>query len=318
MKSIPPVDPRSRPSRGTGTLLVTGATGLLGREICRRLGEQKTRFRALVRPSSERRRLEGCGAWMIEGDLLHPESLSAALEGSRVVVHSAGLVRSSDPEANHAVHVEGTRNLLEAASTCGVRRIVAISSDTVCRERRSPYAESKAQAEELLASWASAEDRELVVLRPPMMLGRGSPHLASLERMSRIPVLPLPGSSAGRRPVWVGDVAGAVLAALELPAGALPTAPLDLPGAQRVQLGELIGAVARARGRLRPRVIGIPTQLAGPLGRLLGKGLAERLEGLGQESSADPEPAQKILNWQPLGLQETLQRCYSAEARERG
>jgi len=255
---------------------------------------------------------------MIEGDLLQPSSLSAALEGARQVVHSAGLVRSSDPEANHAIHVDGTRNLLAAASQCGVRRIVAISSDTVCRKRRSPYAESKARAEELLADWASSGDRELVVLRPPMMLGRGSPHLASLERMSRMPVLPLPGSSAGRRPVWVGDVAAAVLTALELPAEALPSAPLDLPGAQRVKLGELISEVARARGGLRPRVIGIPTQLAGPLGRLLGKGVAERLEGLEQESPADPEPARRVLDWRPLGLQETLLRCYSDAARERG
>ena len=197
-----PHNPLSRPARGTGTVLVTGATGLLGRAVCTRLAETKTRFRALVRLGSDRDRLAGTGAWMAEGDLLRPKSLVAPLVDVQLVLHLAGQLRGPD----FSVHVEGTRNLLAA---CGPgARIVAISSDTVLRSRLSPYADSKVQMEALLAS----DPRATIVLRPPMILGPGSPHLASLERAARLPVVPLPPS--GRKgPVWVGDVADAVLAA---------------------------------------------------------------------------------------------------------
>ena len=134
-----PVDPRSRVERRTGTILVTGATGLVGRAVCRALADRKLKFRALVRVSSDRSTIEGTGAWMNEGDLLRPESLDAALDGVEVILHLAGLVKNKDARALHAVHVDGTRALIERSKA---RRVVALSSDTVERTHRSPYADA--------------------------------------------------------------------------------------------------------------------------------------------------------------------------------
>lgn len=288
-------DPRSRPARGTGDILVTGATGLLGREVCRLLADRKTRFRALVRTSSTRSHLDGTGAWMVEGDLTRPGSLVGALDGVRTVLHLAGVVRNPDPSANRAVHVDGTRNLLEAATAAGVERVVAISSDTVRRERRDAYAQSKADAEALVLAWAG----EGVILRPPMMLGPGSPHLAQLSWLSRLPVVPVPRGSGRRAPVWAADVATAVLAAADLPTDRLPTTPVDLVGESELPIGELIAAVARADGRRAPKIVPVPARLAAVGARLLGKGAGQRVAGLAEQVPADGTQARELLGWDP-------------------
>ncbi len=299
-----PANPRSRPARGTGSILVTGATGMLGRALCARLAASKTRFRALVRVHSNRDLLSGTGAWMAEGDLLRPSSLIAPLEDVRLVLHLAGSLRGPD----YSVHVEGTRNLLVAVASSA--RIVAISSDTVLRTHRSAYAESKAEMEALLA----ADPHEAVVLRPPMILGPGSPHLASLERAARLPVVPIPPS--GRKgPVWVGDVADAVLAAAEL--DELPDGPIGLPG-ELQPLDALIKAVAEANNWRIPRTVSVPRKALTGAARLLGSLQSrplldlERLDGLAEEVRLDPRRARELLRWDPKPLREVLRLCYSS------
>ncbi len=308
-----PANPKSRVARGTGNILVTGATGLLGRAVCQALGARKVKFRALVRVSSQRDLLQGTNAWMAEGDLLRPDSLLPALEGVEVLLHLAGLVRSKDPAALQAMHVDATRDLLERSTA---RRVVVVSSDTVERTHRSAYADSKLAMEELLAGL----DREIVILRPPMILGPGSPHLAALERVARLPIVPVPAGSGRRRPVWVGDVADAVLAAMDLPSDQLPGRPIDLPGAFAVPLPTLIKAVARAQGHREPRILEVPSTalrgVARALQTLRSEPLLsiERLEGLAEEVMSDGKMARHRLGWKPRVLEEILAGCYAAPA----
>lgn len=306
--STQPFDPRSRPARGTGDILVTGGTGFIGQVVCRALAQQGQRFRVLVRNSSRREVLEGTGCWMVEGDLTQARTLTGPLEDVKKVVHLAALVRSPEPGLNRSVNVEGTRKLLEACSAAGVERIVALSSDSVLRRKRSPYAETKAEAETATLAWGREAGRSALVLRPPVVIGEGSSHLGSLLRMARLPVLPLPSSATSRCPVWVGDVASAVLAALSLEADQVPDRPIDLPGPDELSLGELVRAVARAGGRREPRVRNVPSGALRGLARLAGPRLVEQLEGLDEEVLLDPSLARDLLNWQPLGIEETLAR----------
>ena len=90
---------------------------------------------------------------MVDGDLRKAESLAAALDGVKQVIHLGALVRSTDPKENDAVNAVGTRNLLAKAGASGVERVVGLSSDSVLRTRRSPYARSKAEGEEALLAW---------------------------------------------------------------------------------------------------------------------------------------------------------------------
>ncbi len=312
-----PHDPRSRPARGTGQILVTGATGLLGRSICWELGRRRVHHRALVRPSADRDALHGAGefTWMIEGDLLRPGSLGAAVDGITGVLHLAGLVRSGDAAACEALHVDGTRALLEAATAdrSGPVRVVALSSDTVLRSHLGAYGSSKAAMERLVLD---APGIEAVILRPPMMLGPGSPHLRALEKAARMPVVPVPDGVARRAPVHVDDVRDAALAALALPAEAFSGGPLvlDLPGAEELPFGEVVQALARARGWRVPKVMEVPRPLSSGalrmLDRLGAKERAARIErtvdGMRESVRGDGAAAATLLGWSPRSLAEVF------------
>ena len=107
--------------------LVTGATGFVGWHVARRLSERGHRVRALVRPSGRLRELEIESA---SGDLREPESLERAVDGCGVVFHVAADYRLwvRDPDQMYRSNVEGTRNLLAAASRAGVERFVYTST----------------------------------------------------------------------------------------------------------------------------------------------------------------------------------------------
>lgn len=161
--------------------LVTGATGHIGNVLVRQLLARGQPVRALVRPGKPALALQGLALEMVPGDLLDPASLERALQGVEIVYHLAARIslRSGpDPETGR-VNLEGTRNLLAAASRAGVRRLVYASSiyalriplsgkvDESCpfdpAQARGAYDRSKAAASlEVLQAAAAGLDAVLV------------------------------------------------------------------------------------------------------------------------------------------------------------
>ncbi len=114
-------------------VLVTGANGFIGSNLCRHLLAHGYEVVALVRPSGDRRFLaDRPDLRIVEGDITDRASLERAMKGIEVVHHVAG--HASDWgswPAFRAANVEGVRNVLEAARTAGVRRVVHLSSVSV-------------------------------------------------------------------------------------------------------------------------------------------------------------------------------------------
>jgi dihydroflavonol-4-reductase len=110
--------------------LVTGGTGFVGANVVRALLRRGAEVRALVRPRSDTRNLDRLDVELVAGDLRDRGSLEAALEGCDTVYHVAAMYAlwTSDTRQIYDSNVTGTVNLLEAAGTGGVRRIVYTSS----------------------------------------------------------------------------------------------------------------------------------------------------------------------------------------------
>jgi dihydroflavonol-4-reductase len=111
-------------------VLVTGATGFVGAAVARALGRGGWQVRVLVRAGSDRRNLQTLAVEVVEGDLADLPSLERALEGCEGLFHLAADYRlgARDPRQLYRTNVEGTRNILSAARTVDVGRIVYTSS----------------------------------------------------------------------------------------------------------------------------------------------------------------------------------------------
>jgi dihydroflavonol-4-reductase len=111
-------------------VFVTGATGFIGASLVRELLKDSCEVRALARPNSDRRNLDGLDLEVCEGDLRDRESIRRGLKGCEVLYHAAADYRlwTRNPKSMYEINVEGTRNILEAALEAGVGRVVYTSS----------------------------------------------------------------------------------------------------------------------------------------------------------------------------------------------
>lgn len=170
-------------------VLVTGANGLIGANLCRALIKSGYRVRALVRKSSDLTAIQGLSLDLVYGDVLNPETLYAAAEGCEIVFHAAAVfaywgVADSDLER---VAVEGTSNMMVAARAASVRRFVLTSSSVVFGfstylavrteadqpddTYSSPYCLSKLHQERAAIKLAAELDLDLVVVNPCITVG---------------------------------------------------------------------------------------------------------------------------------------------------
>jgi dihydroflavonol-4-reductase len=128
------------------TVLLTGATGLIGSNIAAQLAARGYDVRALVRPGSDTAPLEEMGVTVVRGDIVEPRDVRKAAEGAELVVHSAavlgGAVQSADE--HHAVNTGGAANVFDAAAAVGSRRVVTLSTTTFFDVRTAPLSEDSA------------------------------------------------------------------------------------------------------------------------------------------------------------------------------
>jgi dihydroflavonol-4-reductase len=116
----------------TQTVLVTGATGLAGANICRLLTERGDAVRALARETADTAPLAALGVEIVTGDVTDPDAVLRAASGSDAAIHCAALLggASQNMADFEAVNVGGTKNVLDAAEKVDLRRVVAVSTGT--------------------------------------------------------------------------------------------------------------------------------------------------------------------------------------------
>ena len=261
-------------------IVITGGTGFVGRNVCERLFAHSPEARLVV-PS--RRRSTGRDLQVLPTvDLLacnvhDAAALPGLLAGADAVVHLVAILHGS-PADFERVHLQLPRQLAAACGAAGVKRVVHVSALGVAADAPSAYLRSKAAGE---AAWQAAAQQHgfgLTVLRPSVIFGaedRFTNLFASLQRL--FPVLPLAGAAARFQPVWVGDVAQAVVQALAAPQPPGPV--IECAGPEVLTLQQIVQQVGEMVGCRRP-VLALPEALgllqAALMGLLPGQPLMSR------------------------------------------
>jgi len=245
-------------------ILVTGASGFVGRHVMRELAAGEASVRAMVRNARGAAALEGIPCELVRGDVTDPASLRAAARGVRTIVHLVAIIEGS-PATFERVMAAGTGNLVEAAREGGVRRLVLMSALGTSQAATVPYFRAKWAAEQAVAS----SGVEHVVLRPSFVFGADGGALPRFLRLARLaPVTPVLGPGTQRvQPIWIDDLVRAVQLALETDATG---GPIELGGPDAVTWNDLWARLKTALGTRRP-ALNLPFWLARGPGALLEK-----------------------------------------------
>jgi NADH dehydrogenase len=239
-------------------LLLTGATGLIGSSLLRRLTARGEPVRCLVR---DPRRLgpERVRVQITIGDLTDPRALRQAMRGVRTVVHLAASHRDQPHATIEELAGVATWRLLRAAEHAGVEHFVFFSALGATPHHPSRLHRAKALAERAVAEAAL----RTTTFAPSLVYAPGDRRIARLERLAWLPAVPLAGRGRARtQPIWAEDVADCVLAALERPGES--HARYELAGPDVLTQREVVEVVLRAAHRRR-RLLPLPAPLLRPL-----------------------------------------------------
>ncbi|ODU14638.1 MAG: NAD-dependent dehydratase [Thiobacillus sp. SCN 64-35] len=296
-------------------VLVTGASGFVGRELCVTLLRSGHSVRGALRQIEGRVvLLEGVEPVAV-GAINAATDWKAALAGCDTVVHLAARVHvmdymTSDPLAEfREVNSGGTLNLSSQAAHAGVKRFVFVSTvkvngegrDDPYRETDPPapedaYAISKWEAEQGLRRVAQETGMEVVILRPPLVYGPAvkANFLQLMRTVERGWPLPLGAIRNRRSLLYLGNLVDAIRVCVEHPAAAGQTFLLD--DGEPISTTGLVRALARAMGR-PARLLAVPVGVLELAGALLGKRAAVmRLVG---SLYVDSSAIRTRLDWTP-------------------
>jgi uncharacterized protein YbjT (DUF2867 family) len=250
-------------------LLLTGATGVVGSALLRRLLADGEQVRCLVR---DPRRLgpDRVRVQIALGDLADPPSFRNAMRGVHTVIHLAASIRDQPRGSIEELAGIATWRMVEAAGRRGVQRFVFFSALGASTHHRTRLLRAKALAERAVIE----SSMQTIVFAPSIVYAPGDPWLTLLERLSLLPVMPVSGRGRARfQPIWAEDVAECVMLALRSGEGL--SARYELAGPETLTHNDIVRTLLHARERSR-MLVHVPTPVVSRtlrgLERALGQG----------------------------------------------
>jgi uncharacterized protein YbjT (DUF2867 family) len=303
-------------------VLVTGATGFVGREVVRQLRKGGQAIRILARSRNSPRVQEAVsryGAEVHVGDVLDAASLDGALSGMDAVIHLVGIISEVGESTFENVHTRGTGNMVAAARQARVGRFVHMSALGTRPNAASRYHQTKWAAEELVRHSGLA----FTIFRPSLIYGPEDQFVNMFARMIRLsPVVPLIGSPSARfQPVPVEAVAAAFVGSL----GELKSAgqTYDLCGPEALTLSEIVDRILdvlqRRRLKVQVPLVLARCQAAGlefTYRRLLRRAAPlnrDQLIMLQEDSVGNPQPANELFGLKPVPVREGIAKYLRRE-----
>ncbi len=316
-------------STAPGKALVTGAAGFVGARMVARLRQLERPANALVRRRSGSA-IDGSVEWVV-GDVTRPETLSAAVDGCDIVFHCAWGGGDSLDEGRR-INVEGTRHLMEAAASAGVRRVVHLSTMAVHGNQLpavltedaplvlegDPYGVSKGEGETLAFEMGARLGVEVVVLRPTLVYGPGAPLwvVAYYERVLREEVALIDNGEGLANLIYVEDLVDAMLAGATSPSA--PGVACLVSGERPASWAEYLGHFSAMCGKPPPSAVAkwkalLQDRLLLPYRKLASRPAQVRdidLRLMTQRTTVSIELARRALGWTPrTSLQAGMSHC---------
>lgn len=305
------------------TVLVTGATGFVGRHLCAHLTSSGYSVRAAVR--SVVAPIEGAVETVVVGDIRSTNTWAQALAGVGQVVHCAAMAhvmdaRSSVVERYLETNALATGRLATACAQAGVRRLVFLSSIKVNGERtdgasftpesvpnpQDPYGVSKCAGERVIAEISDRSGLESVSIRTPLVYGPGvrANFLRLMRWVDRGIPLPLGGIANCRSIVSIWNLCDLIERLVSV--GSPPPRVLMVSDGEDISTPELIRRLARTMRR-PVRLLGVPPLLLRATAGLIGR--QAEMDRLCESLRVDIAATRATLKWDPpVSLDESLRR----------
>ena len=295
-------------------ILITGASGAMGSVLARKLHEKGEKIRACVMPGDPFvSRIENICYDIRYADISRNSDVAGICNGIKTVYHLAAVIISKDDSIFERVNVNGTRNLMEEASSANVGHFIYISSASVVYPFPTPYSLSKRKAEEIVNN----SPVKYTIIRPTLVYGKigGQEFDMYLSYLKKFPIVPFIGSGkALKSPVFVEDIIWGLIALnnKEKIYGKVN----NFCGDEQLSMLDF--------SRLCLKLLGIPGKPIVFLPVWLCKFIAVIMEmfmknpplkwqviaGIIQDANLNPDSAKKELGYNPAKVSERLPGCF--------
>ena len=288
-------------------ILITGASGFIGRHLIHALRHRHT-LKACVRNPDHWRRL-GFDLDYVQTDFAAMTDETAwlpLLESIDAVINCVGIIAENPAQRFSELHSLAPQALFRAAQGSGVRKIIQISALGADSEAQSAYHLSKRAADEALARLPV----DWFILRPSIVYGPGAQSMALFHALAALPVhIVLDDGQQLIQPVHIDDLVATVNLCLDgrCPAGSI----IDVVGPQTIAYADLLALLRKRLGQATAPVVSVASRLAmkfSGAGKLLGIPAlsADGIRMLLRGNNADAEPLSRLLERPPASVQEKL------------
>jgi NADH dehydrogenase len=289
------------------TILVTGPTGFVGRRVVEALTSTGTPVRALVRSMTRASVLSEYDVEIALGDVLDPESLRRACEGVDGIIHLAAIIREGPGSTFQRINIQGTKNVLEAAVSAKVGRIVHASTLGAGSDPALPYLYSRWVAEQEVVQSPLSH----TIVRYSAGFGDGDEFLNMMAAQVRLsPLVPVAGDGNARfQPIAVEDIARSLVSAYERQDTAGKT--FEVGGPEYFTYDEMLDLIADTLGA-RIVKVHVPLPIMSPLAAIMETLMprppvtGEQLKMLRLDNTTDLDSMEKTFGFAPRSLRDNI------------
>jgi len=247
-------------------ILITGATGFIGKNLILRLAtNKKYKIRCFVRKNSNTDFLKKLDIGLKYGDITNRESVFEAMKNVKKVVHLAALVGSSDPKLNKEINLEGSKNVLDACIKENIKQVIVVSSINA-KLNIGTYGKTKLEAEKLFLN----SNLNFTILRPCLVFGKDGRQFNSfIKSITDFPIIPLINNGKNKiQPVDVDDLTLVIEKMLKK--GSTNNKIYEVGGATRLTTKEFVTMLCKEKD-IKKIKIPVPSFIMIIAAKILGK-----------------------------------------------